>query len=294
MTCFTFTHTNTLSKYQKALEKFETQFIYHFWEGSFTLSHGREYSAFGHFVGDPSFILVEHDGLLVACLALIKKNVSFGGREYSALYIGDLKIDPAYQMTGLAHELYKYTSRIIETHKDLSKSELTYFVAIQLKHGGDFTSIKHEGSPLELFTDFGSADLFLSPPEALSTIEISELEEEIQESEMLNLSPGNQGPLVDLRGIKDFIYQGKSLQSVHVALGTSCNGTVLEKLKAAGQKALKSYTECCFAIDTRRSRLLEYLQKYTILPKTRIKMYGIENADLKHAWKAFAVGTYEL
>lgn len=294
MTSFTFIHTHTLSKYQTVLEKFESQFVYHTWDDSFTISHGKEYSAFGHFVGDPSFILVEHDGLVVACLALIRKCIAYKECEYKALYIGDLKIDPAYQMTRLAHELYMYTSHIIATNKDLRERALTYFIAIQLKTGGDFTSIKHEGSPLSFFKELGLIDLFEIVPEALAGIEVNNLEEHVAESDLLNLSPGNQGPLVDLRGIKDFVYQGKSAESVHIALGTACNRDFLEKLKSAGQKAaLRSYRTCCFALDTRRTQLLDYLKKYAFTPKVRIKVYGVEDICLEPTWKALAVGTYQ-
>lgn len=296
MGCFTYICTKNLEKYQSLLEKFEGRFDYKTGTQHFAISHGMRYAAFAESIGSPLFLLIKrHQEQLVGCLALIRKKISYQNSLHPALYIGDLKIAPEYQLTGLSSQFYAKTTQIIASHRVLRQQFLIYFAAIQ-NHGGDFATIKGQHSPLHLFKELALLQFFIIKASQLAKLRVEDLQEEVTADAFLNLSPETAGtvPLVDMKGIKDYIRDGKPLNLVHLALPPVAGTPFIQALQSAGKQAEKTYEWCCFALDTRRMKLLEYLAKQGIQTESMVKIYGIslEGADFTH--NSIAVGTYQL
>jgi len=79
----------------QALASFEAQFRYPLGEaGTFSVSHGEDYSRFYRSIGQPSWCyLAEDSGLVVGSLCLARQRVQTEGAD-TLLYLGDLKVLP--------------------------------------------------------------------------------------------------------------------------------------------------------------------------------------------------------
>ncbi len=79
-----------------ALEEFETQFRYPLGtEGSFSISHGRDYIAFFSAIGEPTLLVAEHHGCVLGTLSAAIRTVRFpDASERATAYLGDLKVAP--------------------------------------------------------------------------------------------------------------------------------------------------------------------------------------------------------
>lgn len=82
-----------------ALARFEEQFTYPLGSGrSFRISHGDDYVRFFRALGDARCFVAEREQRVLGVLCAALRPLMFpGGERRTALYLGDLKVDPAVQ-----------------------------------------------------------------------------------------------------------------------------------------------------------------------------------------------------
>ena len=87
------------SRLASALKHFERQFTYPLGSGrSFRISHGDDYVRFFRAVGEARCFVAEREQRVLGVLGAALKPLMFpGGERRTALYLGDLKVDPAVQ-----------------------------------------------------------------------------------------------------------------------------------------------------------------------------------------------------
>ena len=83
----------------RALERFERQFTYPLGSGrSFRISHGDDYVRFFRAVGEARCFVAEREQQVLGVLGAALRPLLFpGGEPRIALYLGDLKVEPAVQ-----------------------------------------------------------------------------------------------------------------------------------------------------------------------------------------------------
>jgi hypothetical protein len=300
-----------LGMYQKALENFEREFTYLLGDDRYVLSHGRDYGAFFKSLGQCSIILVQQalsepqdTDPIIGCIALIKKQCSWHSQLYPALYIGDLKIKKEHQLTGLSTQLFKQARELIVSQMLVDRQTLVYFVALQTPKGGDFTTIKSACSPLHLFSPLAAVKFFMVPPYLLICLPDRAIDEPLVSEDLLNLSPDalSSTSLVNgcvyLTGIRDFIKPGTSIpcKVAHIAFGATTGSQLIKTLRGAAHQAYNHHDDlCCFALDTRRTDILQFLAQHGIATQTIAKVYGHAlQSQLQAKQPIVALGTYQL
>ena len=91
--------TVTSGRLAAALARFETQFTYPLGPGrSFRVSHGDDYVRFFRALGEARCFVAEREQRVLGVLGAALRPLMFpGGERRTALYLGDLKVDPAVQ-----------------------------------------------------------------------------------------------------------------------------------------------------------------------------------------------------
>ena len=110
-----------------ALKRFERQFTYPLGSGrSFRISHGDDYVRFFRAMGDARCFVVERERRVLGVLGAALRPLVFpGGERRTALYIGDLKVDPAVQGGRMVMRL----AAAVETWLD-ERTELAFGVVM--------------------------------------------------------------------------------------------------------------------------------------------------------------------
>jgi hypothetical protein len=94
---------------QRQLFDFEQQFVYPLGQNSsFRIDHGSDYTAFYRAIGDPTTLAAEIDGKIIGVISIAIRNICINGATSRFAYIGDLKIDPAYQSGSILFRLVKF------------------------------------------------------------------------------------------------------------------------------------------------------------------------------------------
>lgn len=295
---FSFVESKEIAPYEPQLKAFEREFSYAVGDQRLSVRHGRDYTAFFESIGDSVFLLVHKDEELIGCVALAKKKIALDDKEYEALYIGDLKVSKPFQMTGLATKIYLRLTSFIMRNPTFAQLSFVYFLAWQ-QNGADLTTIATRHSPLRLFSEQGLINIFFVHPTNLASLTYRSFHEDLPKKVVLNLSPEplySAGQLIDLDGKKELLNETTRLRLAHIALSTSTGSELIEGLCQAGLQAVKEqYELCCFALDTRRTKSLEYLKNKGINAESTAKLYAIVlNKKLKNKYAALVAATYQM
>ena len=110
------------SRLASALERFERQFTYPLGPGrSFRISHGDDYVRFFRAMGEARCFVAERDRRVLGVLGAALRPLVFpGGERRTALYLGDLKVDPSVQGGRMVLRLAAAVATWLDERTDLA------------------------------------------------------------------------------------------------------------------------------------------------------------------------------
>ena len=110
------------SRLADALKRFERQFTYPLGSGrSFRISHGDDYVRFFRAMGEARCFVAERERRVLGVLgAALRPLLLPGGEQRMALYLGDLKVDPAVQGGRMVLRLAAAVARWLDERTDLA------------------------------------------------------------------------------------------------------------------------------------------------------------------------------
>tara|TARA_A100000171_G_scaffold45918_1_gene50195 strand:+ start:886 stop:1770 length:885 start_codon:yes stop_codon:yes gene_type:complete len=264
---YSFLKSSELRPLQDELLKFEEQFIYPFdSKRFFYISHGKDYTAFYDKIGETCFFLGYKDNQIKAVIALVKKKVEFRSETLKAIYLGDLKID--YRL----HQ-YKAMETFISDLFSNSKAiafyelpDLIFFVSMAGKKGSILRGFKEKNSLHKKVKHLGTVMIYMIEPQKLKKIRTFPFFDE--NLNLLNLSPKPESKMViSNQGCKDlqFISENKKMNLAHINLGALQGSQLLQRIQKAGVESEDKYDILCFALDTKRTSVINLLKNQGIV-----------------------------
>ena len=266
-----------LAAHQDQLAEFERAFTYPL-EGelTFRIDHGINYAAFFEGIGNPVFSVLFDGDLIVGILVGMQKTIRIRGRDLRAVYYGDLKIRPDYQKRGLTKRLYRaLIGRWLRTPSTYFACH--YGIAMQKGENNTFVNLRRRW----FFRRFGELSLqlvFFATPKQLAQIAPSpNLDERALMKRALDLAPRVSGLVVSTRGKKDLWLDKASapMNFTHFAGHQLFADSYLSSLKKAGEQADGHYDQICFALDSRRTALINHLKANAINPTGSATVYAL-------------------
>ena len=293
---------NELEKYQKGLAELEEEFVYPLHGNqTFRISHGPRYSEFFERMGESFFVLAEEAGAIVGVLAVVFKVIQVNNQAVKAAYLSDLKIREDYRGGALSSKMYLWAALRGLRMRDCWNTPFYYFIGMKGEQGDVARSAKGL-SLLKIFIPLGQLSIYFADPERVKGLGKADLQEEIQDRAMLDLSPSRAddsesgSPIVSLLGVKDLIFTDKysPAKVAHLKNAGLTGPAYVDFLREAGEAAAGAYDYLCFCLDARRRALTEYLRSKDIAPVGSAGAYGFSMTGFVKQASVCRVGTYQI
>lgn len=280
--------------FQNSLHELEQQFTYPLQgsEDQFFIGHGNLYHKFFAKQGEPIFVLALLDGNVIGILSLILKNDFTHNKKNLSLYLCDLKISKCYRGNGIAKILYHRAFSYLLKKGIVMKLPFSYFVAMQ-NEKGDFAKNSKQSSWLSMFQQMAEVQIFFVSPKVIGDCTLSENFEEPMKP--LLLSKTVKEDVINMKGIKDIILCSSEevLPLYHVNCKVLWGFEYFRYLKHCASLLADDAT-LCFAIDSRRVKLIETLNDANIYASGFAKVYCTFWQKLQFGNRIVFIGTNEI
>ena len=265
-----------IEKYLDELQSLEKNIEYPLedGQGNFIIRHGKEYSPFFTQQGYKTrFVAMKINSQLIGTAAGMWKKISLFDKNYNGLYIADLKIMPEHRKNNILKNLLWHLLSRWAVIKDYRGWDFCYFCAM-LKNGEGVNKSFKGFNPAKLATQSALINIYMVEPNILSALSAKSIPK-INPEKSINLSPMRNELVLWNDGKKDIISSSKQsifrFGHLHPTIFTNKNYSNLKKtisiIKAKNGIA-------CFAIDERRTDLINWLQSNGITTKTKCKIFS--------------------
>ncbi len=293
---------NKLEKYQKGLAELEEGFMYPLYGNQmFRISHGPCYSEFFERMGKSFFVLAEEMGAIVGVMAVVFKVIQVNNQAVKSAYLSDLKIREDYRGGLLSSKMYLWAALRGLRMRDCWNTPFYYFISMKGEQGDVARSAKGL-SLLKIFIPLGQLSIYFADPEQVRSLGKADLQEEIRDRAMLDLSPDlvgdseSRSAIVSLLGVKDLTFTDKCFPAkvAHLKNTGLTGAAYVDFLREAGKATAGTYDYLCFCLDVRQKALTEYLQSKDISPVGNAGVYGFSRTGLIKQTSVCRIGTYQI
>ena len=283
---FKIIESSNIHEYQNQFSKLEESIAYPLDGGadSFTINHGEKYNQFFSDMGKARFILAFDSGQLCGSIAGVWKNININNKNFSGLYVGDLKTNPNYRGSKIPskmirHALLKYISK-----KKYRDWDFLYYVGMNGAKGNVTKTFKgfHLGKLSKPVCNQRIYIINSSQFDRLSNYNFKN-----KNYMTVDLSPNNLNKIITNKGKKDLTLQSSGemmkLAHIHFQIDRYLNQNLNQILKKITHEF--SNYKLCFAIDERNSEFINYLKKNNIESNTTCSIYAFNWPIIGHNLK---------
>ena len=267
---------NELEPFVPELRSVEKKIEYPLENGteSFVIDHGKRYSPFFTQQGyKTKFLIIETNNMIVGSLVGVWKKISLNQKNYTGLYVSDLKLKSEYRGRGIIKRMLWYLFIRWPLVKGFKGWDFLYFCAMQRKSQGvDFT---FKGAHLGKVTrPRASLNIYMLDAILLYDKKLDFFK--LDYNNRINLSPQRTEDLLWNDGIKNIISTKKNSL---IKLG-HLNPELLQqgkekRLNLALEAVLKrENSRVCFAVDTRDYKKIKRLKEIGITTKTQCNVFS--------------------
>lgn len=270
---------HALAPYVDDLRALERDVSYPIDDGSdrFVLSHGEAYHPFFSAMGEAHFVIALEQGRVVGCIAAVRKRVRAATGDVDAVYLGDLKVAPAWRGSGVPARMLFFALKVWARSPRRLSWRFAFGAAMRGERGDVMNAAKGV-TPMKLGTSFALLNVYFVEPAKLAALNV-EGAPATPTSAGLDLSPSIEADVVSTLGAKDFVLQStkQPWPLVHLPRGPAGWGrSHAEFLRRGGERllGLQASGPACFALDQRLSAERDFLRHRGIEPGAVATVYA--------------------
>lgn len=267
-----------IGPYAEGLRALEAAIAYPLDDDAFTIDHGADYAAFYRGLGEAHYLVAEAGHAaqrrVVGVFAGALRTAVLGDRSLPAVYLGDLKVAPAWRGTGLARRFAVQALKLTRQRR-FRQWRLVYFAAMRGARG-DVTRSLRGVNPGRLLRPLGRLALFFVEPERLAALDLRHPPPPVT-TPGLDLSPDVSTDRLSTAGRKDLrlASTGKPWPLVHLVRGPRAwTPTLAHYLQRCGRAEWAPGALACFGVDERLTHQIKWLRESDLHPGATCTVYG--------------------
>lgn len=247
----------------------------------FFIDHGEAYHPFFSRLGDAYFLLALDGHKVVGALSGVFKPARSGARSHEAVYLCDLKLDPAYRGQGVARGMLWHALGCSARRRELRRWRLAYGAAMRGERGDVMRSARGVHAA-RLAQPWARLRIWFADPAALARLDPAGCPATPDGG--LDLSPeapDSGGPLglVSTAGRKDLrlVSTGQPWPLVHLTANPSRRGGWGRYLRECGEELARQGggAQACFALDERLTAQSGWLAGQGVTTEARCTVYAL-------------------
>ena len=274
--------------YAKDLRTLERSVTYPIDDGAdeFFIDHGPDYYPFFAELGDPYFMVCEHEGKALGAVAGVFREARVFGELMGSAYLGDFKLARSVRGGALSRRVALRALRAAFLEPRFWRWRLGYFAAMRGKNGDVMRSMKsRKGHVGAINRPFAELAIFFEPPERLAELSLTNSPPPPMPNTGIDLSPNVlqrcQGAgWMTTAGRKDLrlVSTSEPWPLTHLAAGPDAWApTFAHYVQRCGSELVASdpTTTTCFSLDLRLKDQLAWLAGQGIEPGATCGVYGL-------------------